>query len=69
MPLQLLTIPEDCAPPALFAEHELVDTVELAIYPPMTSVVKLDKPVQADEMVLLQMGKSVRQTVEKHDDD
>eukprot|EP00974_Lingulodinium_polyedra_P007149 678268-Lingulodinium_polyedra.AAC.1 len=63
MPLLLLTIPEDYAPPALFADHELADTVELAIYPPMTSVVKLDKPAQADEMVLMHMGKSVRRTV------
>eukprot|EP00974_Lingulodinium_polyedra_P058439 5628123-Lingulodinium_polyedra.AAC.1 len=35
----------------------------------MTAVVKLDQPARADEMVLLQMGKSVRQTVVKRDDD
>eukprot|EP00974_Lingulodinium_polyedra_P036461 3497139-Lingulodinium_polyedra.AAC.1 len=50
LPLQLLTVPEDNSPPALFAARELVDTVELAIYPPMTSVVELDQPLQADEM-------------------
>ena len=43
---------------------------ELAIYPPMTNTVGLERQPQPGEIVLLQMGQNtVRQAVVKRDDD
>eukprot|EP00974_Lingulodinium_polyedra_P035995 3453295-Lingulodinium_polyedra.AAC.1 len=62
MPLHLLNVPEGHEALVMFSEDALPDEVELAIYPPMTNTVECGSQVKDSEMVLLQMGKSVRQT-------
>eukprot|EP00974_Lingulodinium_polyedra_P080069 7754864-Lingulodinium_polyedra.AAC.1 len=69
MPLRLLNIPEEHEALVLYSEDALPDEVELAIYPPMTNTVECGGQVKDSGMVLLQLGKSVRQTVVQRDDD
>ena len=70
MPLSLLT----CSPEELHIEEPIevgaAEYAELAVYPPMTNTVGLDRQPEPGEIVLLQMGhNTVRQAVVKRDDD
>eukprot|EP00974_Lingulodinium_polyedra_P123629 11187508-Lingulodinium_polyedra.AAC.1 len=69
MPLHMLNSPEEHEELVLYSEDALPDEVELAIYPPMTTTVECGGQAKDNDMVLLQMGKSVRQTVVQRDDD
>ena len=70
MPLSLL----QCSPEDLMVgepvEVTAAEYAELAVYPPMTNTVRLERQPEPGEIVLLQMGQNtVRQAVVKRDDE
>ena len=70
MPLSLLNVPAESIVLATPLEVSQDQYVELAIYPPMTRTLALDREPKNDDIVLLQMGyNTVRQAVVKRDDD